>query len=304
MKNLAFSFLLAAIAPHLFTGCPAPVPGLVTFSLEHDGQKRTYEFYEPECCIGTKPAPLVVALHRFTETGAAMARTTQFNALADVEKFFVAYPNGLRRSFNYRDLPEPDDFGFVLAVVQDLLVRHNIDPERVYLVGASNGGFLTYRLLCEAPDLFAGGAVVMAAMPEWITEACTPSAVPILIMHGTEDRVVPYDSDTIEGPPGVTTPVLPIPATVAYWVAANEAAAAPTITPIPDLDPADGCTAEIQRHESMGAAVAPVVHVRIEGGGHTWPGSETRTVGFLEGPRCNDFAATEVIWDFFSEGEL
>lgn len=303
MKTRTFVLWMTAGVLPLLAACPAPVPGLETIALEHGGQSRTYELYEPACCMGTKPAPLVVALHRFTETGAAMARLTQFNALADAEKFFVAYPNGLRRSFNYRDEPTPDDFGFVLAVVQDMHARHNIDPERVYLVGASNGGFLSYRLLCEAPGVFAAGAVVMATMPEWITGACAPSPVPILVMHGTADPIVPYDADTIEGPPGAVEPVLPIPETVAYWVAANGAAAEPAFTPIPDLDPTDGCTAEIQRHEAAGEGSAPVVHVRIGGGGHTWPGGTTRDLDFLVGPRCNDFSAAELIWAFFEEFE-
>ena len=43
----------------------------------------------------------------------------------------------------------------VLAILKDVARRVRIDHRRVYVTGASNGGFLTHRLACLEPAIFA-----------------------------------------------------------------------------------------------------------------------------------------------------
>jgi len=55
-----------------------------------------------------------------------------------------------------------DDAGFILALLDQITVQYPVDPEQIYVTGASNGGLMTYRLLIEAPDRFAAGAAFIA----------------------------------------------------------------------------------------------------------------------------------------------
>jgi len=178
--------------------------------LDHAGEPRSYYLHVPVLLDSSVPAPLVIALHRLTETGEKMARETGFNAYADAEQFIVAYPNGKYRAFSFDKDDEPDDSAFVLAVIEDVAAEHAIDRSRIYLVGASNGGFLVYTLVCEHPEIFAAAAPAMATFLEKYTHACQPGLdTPLIIIHGDADFVVPYYTDVLFA--GRKFDVLPVP---------------------------------------------------------------------------------------------
>lgn len=89
-----------------------------------------------------------------------------------------------------------EDVGFVRDLVQRALeVFPSLDRGRVYAHGYSMGGFLSYRLACEAADLFAGVVVASAGGPHLIPRRCSPSR-PVHLLHtlGSEDFV--YKNDT------------------------------------------------------------------------------------------------------------
>ncbi|HZI15933.1 MAG TPA: PHB depolymerase family esterase, partial [Myxococcus sp.] len=117
-------------------------------------------------------APLVVALHGCTQTAAAYSNTG-WNALADVLKFYVVYPetyssNNQNACFNWF---EPGDTargqGEALSIkqmVDQMKLDHSIDPRRVFVTGLSAGGAMTHVMAATYPDVFSGGAV-MAGVP-------------------------------------------------------------------------------------------------------------------------------------------
>jgi poly(hydroxyalkanoate) depolymerase family esterase len=121
------------------------------------------------------PAPLVIALHGYTQTADEFKTTTEWHALAARYKFYVAFPqtNGdlvnaggrpaawkwwrdysawTRTSFNQHYKPIND-------VVEKMKATHDIDPARVYIVGLSAGGYMTTLMLACFPDIYAAGAV-------------------------------------------------------------------------------------------------------------------------------------------------
>ena len=116
-------------------------------------------------------APLVVALHGCTQTAAAYANTG-WNALADVLKFYVIYPetyssNNQNACFNWF---EPGDIargqGEALSIkqmVDQMKLDHSIDPSRVFVTGLSAGGAMTTVMAATYPDVFAGAAVMAGA---------------------------------------------------------------------------------------------------------------------------------------------
>jgi polyhydroxybutyrate depolymerase len=85
-----------------------------------------------------------------------------------------------------------DDVAYLRAVIRDVMARYPVDRRRVFVVGHSNGGFMAYRMACEASDLVAG--VVSLAGATWKDPArCRPRApVAVLQIHGTEDGVIRY----------------------------------------------------------------------------------------------------------------
>jgi polyhydroxybutyrate depolymerase len=218
---------------------------------------------------------------------------TRFNEIADREGFIVAYPNAAGGSWDTFGGDVRDDIRFVLAVIEAVAAAHPIDRGRVYVTGASNGGFMTHVLACAAPETFAAAAPVKGLLPAALAEE-HPSgpAVPILIIHGTDDGVVPYGARRVLG-----ARTLPVPDAVAYWVARNGCETAPDVEELEDRDPNDGTRVAVERYRG---GAAPVVLYRVVGGGHTWPSGREPSLGLLTGRMSHDLAASEVIWEFFA----
>lgn len=271
---------------------------LVRHTFEHDGRERTYHLYLPEANDGYENKPLVVALHRFAETGKRMSKLTGFTDLAEETGFAVVYPEGIGRRWNTRTFgPDSvDDVGYLKALVGHLLAEYNFDAERVYLTGASNGGFMTYLLAVELTGVFAAVAPVMATMPKAVADQANETdAVPIMVIHGTEDSIVPYDGRDAETEPQGGRPVLDIPETVRFWARLNGAADTPKTVELADTVTDDGT--RVVRDEYAGDT--PAIELRIVGGGHTWPGGERLWPEFIVGRISRDVNATEMIWEFF-----
>ncbi len=282
----------------MISGCSSPV-GLEKRVLRVGDVWRTYWVHVPTQTEENEPLPLVLALHRFTETGPDMARLTGFNALADREQFIVAYPDGKNRGWNGFESGGGNDLAFLRALVADVAAMYPVDTSRVYITGASSGGYMALRAIVDARDVFAAAAVVMATMPASVAES-PPSPAPILFMHGTEDPIIPYNDSTIFAGPGRSFEVLNVPDTVAFWAALNGCDNdLPEQEYLPDSSPTDGTLT--LRVTYRNAEEKPcVVLYRVEGGGHTWPDGDEFWPRFIVGRVSRDFSASEAIWNFFT----
>lgn len=283
------------------TGCAPKVPGLEKRIIQHDGERRTYRLYVPKNYDGAQAVPLVVALHRFSESGRIMAGMTRFDQIADREGFLVVYPDGIWRRWNSFGGGGRDDVGFILAVIKELEAQYAVDARRIYVTGGSNGGFMSYALLAKAPDVFAAAAPVMAAMPGFAAEPLDGARpIPLCIVHGTGDDIVPYEGGGMfHGGEGM----LLVPEAVAFWTAHNQCAVDPLREDLPDAAPGDGCTAYVETYAG-GKDGADVVLYTVVNGGHTWPGGYEPVPEFIVGPLCRDFSASEAIWAFFARHAL
>ena len=146
----------------------------------------------------TKGFPLVLAFHGFSNTSGTVQAQSRFAEIADQEGFVVAFPHGVATSWNAGTCcgtawtDAIDDVGFARKIVETLDEELCLDPRRVHAAGFSNGGFLAYRLACEASEVFASVASV-AGVLGLSPERCTPPRpVPVLDVHGTADLVVPF----------------------------------------------------------------------------------------------------------------
>jgi polyhydroxybutyrate depolymerase len=192
---------------------------------------------------------------------------------------------------------EEDDIGFILALVDDLATRFDIDPDRIYAVGESNGGFMAQRLAQEATERFAAVGAAIALAPG--NNDCAPSDDPIAIMYqvGTEDSLAPYEGGSTDE----QIVVLSADETVAYWVALNQCTAEPESTSYEDLDADDSSTASRDDYDCSATGTALSL-ITLEGAGHVAPSIEIQVSGIWEGLagiQNHDIEGAREFWAFF-----
>jgi polyhydroxybutyrate depolymerase len=264
-----------------------------TGSFIHNGITRSYTIFVPLTWSPDKNFPMLLALHGLTQTGNGMMGFSNFNLYAEQYGFIVVYPNGVSNSWNvgFPGGSTADDVGFLSALIDTVNAAYGTDLNRIYSTGFSNGGFMSYRLACEAGDRIAAIASVAGTMTTASLTACQPSRnMPVMHIHGTNDYVVFYN-----GGFGNTS----VNEVLTFWNTANECPSIPTIENLPDLVP-EGSTVQKQTWAPC-ADSTEVTFFKINGGGHTWPGS----VGITGSGNTNrDIIASEEIWKFVSRFQL
>ena len=138
---------------------------------------RTYEIHLPGNHAPDKPVAVVIVLHGGGGNAANAERMSGMSTKADKEGFIAVYPNGTAARPNGQLLTwnawrccgaaldrKVDDVSFIRSVVDDVARHYPVDRKRIYATGLSNGGMLSYRLGCEAGDLFAAIAPVAGAL--------------------------------------------------------------------------------------------------------------------------------------------
>ena len=112
----------------------------------------------------------------------------------------------------------PEHVSYLLALVDSIIENYNVDPQRIHLIGQSNGGFMCHRMACEASEIFASIVSLTGAM--WNDESnCQPSEpIHVLHIHGTLDPIIfwlgGYLPPDLNPYPGAST-------TAAYWASHN-----------------------------------------------------------------------------------
>jgi len=284
-------------------------------SISLGGLERTYRIHLPSEHDRTKIAPLVFLFHGGGGTGQGMEKLTQggFNRLADREGFIIVYPDGIEKHWNdgrglqaYRAHRENiDDVGFISALIEHLIRTLNVDPNRIYVAGISNGGQFSQRLACELSDRIAAIGVVAIQLPENLPSSCAPKRpVSVLMMPGTEDPLVPWEGGEIGFRRGRKFGrVLSVPESMRFWAKQNQCLGSSVVSYEPDRDPKDGTRVRREAYVPCGEG-AEVVLYAVEGGGHTWPGGDQYLPAGIIGRTSRDIDANEVIWNFFKKHAL
>lgn len=287
------------------------------------GQARSWVLYLPPQYDPAQPIPMVVALHGRFDTGANFAVATQFNAIAAREGFAVLYPDGqffvsgsrIDRQWSYiKGLdffpvqPAIDDIAYLRDLIEDLSERVTLDRSRLYLTGFSNGGFMTWRLACEASDLFAAFAPVgSAGFVGWDGLCIGNPPAPLLFIHGSGDTNIPWNGQAEQttlpdGTPGEVYVVWPTLRTIAFWAVHNGCANALDERFIEKAD--ESALTRVVAYTMTECAGAPFEFYLVENGGHNWPGMPPIFQPEIAGDINTDISASEVIWEFFSRFTL
>lgn len=275
--------------------------------IDVDGVNRYFLIYTPTSV--KLPAPLVLAFHGGGGTAEGTDRSTGgLSRLADSEGFIVAYPSGIDRHWSdgRPDLTktEYDDVKFVATVIDNLVKQGIVDDRRVYATGISNGGFFSQYLAIKLPGRFAAVASVAATVPtQWLSMKVSP--VPILMLLGTNDTLVPFEGGKVGGNMlrRKRGEVIPARDALAFWLKKNGNNASAFVADLPDADPEDESRVRFERFGNDGDR-NEVVFYEIKGGGHTWPGGMQYLPKSIVGPVCRDIDGNRVIWNFFREHQL
>lgn len=305
-RSLPFATLCALLVWPI-AGC-ARGPALEAYTLKHDGEDRRWLLFEPSAEL-PRPAPLVIALHGGGGVAEKLDGTTngQIAREARARGWRVVYPVGLDKGWNDgrapvtandRRLVKADDVGFLDALIDDLIARELADPARIYVMGISNGGFMAqYLALKRAPRLAAAAAVTAQVIEAWADQAPT-TPVPVLLMNGTKDPLIPYGGGQIVVLGRERGVVRSTEASAAWW-ARHARCPEPVTTSLPDTRPKDGTRVHTVRYTGC-AGGAEVLLYRVEGGGHTWPGGKQYLPKGMIGPVSRDIKAVPHIFEFFA----
>jgi len=286
--------------------------------LVHDNLRRTFIVYIPSSYDRSVPVPLVIALHGKGVDGEGMILVTRkgFDRLADRDGFIVVYPDGIEMNWNDGRSDEEDndrahrenidDVGFIAALADKMVRDYNVDPERIYATGISNGAIMSYRLACELSDRIAAIAPVDGNMPLLYTPGCSPSRhIPVLAINNVNDPLVPFEGGEIHGRSGRTNlgKVMSVDESVGYWVQKNGCSPVPGVTEEPDRDPEDGTRVSSWEYVNESDGTEVILYI-VYGGGHTWPGGLQYLPERVIGKTSRDIDANEVIWTFFRRQKL
>jgi polyhydroxybutyrate depolymerase len=294
-----------------FVAALAAAPAASADTIDIDGVKRSYSLQLP----AKRLVPLVVVLHGKTQRGADMMTRTAWPQVAKREGFEVVFPDGLNHAWaDARTKAGPalrgppagtDDVGFIAKLVEKLVANGTADPRRVYVTGISNGGAMAMTLVCARADLFAAGASVSMNLTDEAAVTCHPSRpLPMLLMNGTADLLVPYEGgrgSSYYAADGFWS----TDETLAFWRKLNGCETDNAdATDLPDRAPADQST--VTRISSRCPGGHDVVLYRINQGGHRMPGFSPdarfpKVAASLLGSQNGDIDAAETIWTFFGQ---
>ena len=308
--TIVLLFAVLACARTTPTSTPVPQPtsistaanpssGDFTRTLTFDDIERSYILHIPSSYDGSSPVPLVLSFHGGGGNAENQLRLTDFNQTADEKGFIVVYPNGTGRlgdallTWNggnccgYAQTNNIDDVGFIRALTTELQSQYNIDPKRIYATGFSNGGILSYRLACEAADIFAAIAPISGTQNY---DECEPSEpVSIIHFHGTADTHVPYNGGIGEDS-RAGVPFNSVADSINFWLGRDQCSK----TPLSET------FADIQHDTYSNCASGTAVELyTIIGGKHARPGSD-RPAGPNGDEPTQTISANEIIWEFFA----
>jgi polyhydroxybutyrate depolymerase len=260
-----------------------PTPGkFITFM--HKTEERTYLLHLPKNLRAN--APLVFLLHGYHGDARDYMAELGINRVADANGFAVCYPQGARDfegtpHWNARlKISKTDDIGFLSELAAHLQDRYKLDPAKTFVSGISNGGFMSYTLVAERPDVFKAAASVIGTMSGYTWKHHDKiRPVPILQISGLDDEVIPYDGSM--SPAGGWGGAPNQDVIIDFWTKLNKTKTK-EITQVSSKTTAYYYKGGINGNE--------VWHYKIKGFGHRIPGE--REMGSN---------TADVIWKFFSK---
>jgi polyhydroxybutyrate depolymerase len=187
------------------TGFSAPSASATTVTFSG---ARPFTVIVPSTYDPSVPAPLLIALHGYSQSGNKFENYLHIGPIAEKQGILYVHPDGTKDPRGTRfwnatpeccDYQKPlvDDDAYIMSIIKLVSLKYLVDPNRIYLVGHSNGGFMVNRMACGHADIFA--AVVNIAGGSYVqSSSCKPSGpISVLQIWGTKD--ITYKSNHYAG---------------------------------------------------------------------------------------------------------
>jgi predicted esterase len=159
-----------------------------------DSTLQPYRIFVPSSYDATKEYPLIIALHGMGGDENSYFDGYQqgaFKTEAGTRGYIVACPKGRQPASMYIGPAERD----VMDVVAEVRRAYSIDPNRIYMTGHSMGGFGTWSVAMNNPDVFAALAPVAGGGNPLIMSKI--AHIPQLVVHGDDDKTVPVERSRV-----------------------------------------------------------------------------------------------------------
>ena len=281
-------FLFAGVKPEI-----SPKKYLINF----DGKIREYYVSMPK--DKSKPIPLIINFHGFLSHAIEQQGFSQMDNYAHQNGVGVIYPEGVKKSWNVGKamLNDENDIGFVNALIDSVSSKYNIDSNRIYACGFSNGGTFSYELMCGLSNKIAAFGSVGGNFSINENRLCKiDREIPLIHIHGTKDRLQKYnksDGDflsTIES--------------VNYWTKYNQLDKI-VFENMEDVHKQDRTTVERYTY-SKDNSDTKVIHLKVVNGGHLWLGSHISDwfLRLFVGKNNHEINSSKELVDFFLQYKL
>lgn len=295
------------------------------------GQYRSL-VYVPGSVNPSKPAPMVVVLHGANTTAEQQRAANLFDPVAARERFIVMYPDHetdrafgphLLQAWRFYNPVEMQrgvgDTQAIAELTRQAMATWNVDPERVYIVGMSAGGWMTSIMGATYPDLYAaigiaeggGYGIGLAGLAQPLGPLILQPELLALAAYqamGGNARVVPVIN--FQGDRDAAAPPTTGAHAVQQWLMTNNLVASGSLrSPFPlaptetiDVIPRTGYPYHVDIYnDEDGCRI--LEQVRIEEMEHFWPGGsdDPKSRGFTD-PKAPSGA--EMSWAFFRRFRL
>ncbi len=295
-------------------GCGAAATGVTAGqskpTMTSSGESRWYYQDVPSAHDGTTPVPLVLDFHGYSEGADVHLQMSQLTKLGATEGFVTLTPMGTGPVPRWDAALGSKDVTFTGEMLDAVEENLCIDTNRVFVTGLSNGAFMTSAIACALGDRVA--AVAPVAGVRDIADCAPERPVPVVAFHGTADGFVSFNG-------GLGEEALDLPApdgsgkTLRDTLTPDQLSERSATDAVPAIMAAwakrNGCAADTTEKQ-VAADVVEVsyecepgddaVLYRVEGGGHSWPGSPfSQSIVSIVGPTTMNINANEIMWDYF-----
>ena len=264
-------------------------------TLVQNSETREYILHIPASYSSNLPTPLVINFHGFGDCAANFAEDIGefygLNDTADENNFIIVYPQAAYREkgANYwepgdtgKQSIEENDVYFTEQLIAEISSSYNVDLSRVYAIGYSNGGMMSYDLACTGSDFIAAVGIMSGIS---LSEDCdvTNAYTSVIHFHGIDDSVLPYEGNQ---------DYQPVSEVVNYWLDHNGISTASLLTA--ELNGGDVLREEYSDgNEDTAVALYTIFNEYGKSGGHVWFSDD------IDGESPN-----EILWSFLSKFSL
>lgn len=288
---VAFACLLPCLLSPSFAGPPRQ-------EVQLDGRRYLVDLPEQ-----TANAPVILVLHGGGGNAAQIAKDAAMGGPATAMGFAVIYPEGVSRRLGLATWNAGnccglavrqgvDDMAFLDAVVADAARRFGLNPQAVFVTGMSNGSMMAERYAAGRPDRVRAVAGVAGTLD--VARFQVGGAVPLLVIHGTADRHVPFAGGV--GPDSlVGAEFTPVQTVIDAFVQAQGVRLRQSDGII---NPSEDGMRVLRTDWIAEDGQTRVRLLAVEGGGHVWPGGQRAA---RKGGGTTDINATREILAFFQQ---